>query len=176
VLATLVEEPQGPIVRELLIEAGERDTPICVPSHFWLEITNALAIGHRFTFGQVVEAIRVLDDYGFETVDVDRPIVLLAVESLARHRLTVCDATYLVLARQLEAGLLTLDRELADAAGDVAVGPRSISSHRLTEEPAPYDPETAASWPDYSELSGYLSRLRADAETDLAAIGDRRGT
>ncbi len=173
VFSTLVEEPQAPLVRRILADAKSNDVAMYVPSHFWLEVANGLVVGRRLTGAEGFEAIRELDEYAFVTIDMDRPLVLLAIGEAERHRLTVYDAAYLVLARQLEAGLLTLDRQLAEAAGDRAVVPSFEPPRLLSEGRAPYGRGTPASWPDYSGMSDLLAKLRADAETDLAEIGER---
>jgi hypothetical protein len=73
--------------------------------------------------------------------------------------LTAYDAAYLALARTEDADLLTLDDELALAAGDRAVP--IGDDHRLHETPAVY--EHQVTWPMYKEASAYLAKLRADA-------------
>jgi predicted nucleic acid-binding protein len=67
--------------------------------------------GQREAIGWALEQVLALD---VRRVDVDQPAVLeLALEA----GLTTCDAAYLWLARQLGASLVTLDAELAAAAG-----------------------------------------------------------
>jgi predicted nucleic acid-binding protein len=66
----------------------------------------------REAIAWALEQVLALD---VRRVDVDQPAVLeLALEA----RLTTYDAAYLWLARQLGASLVTLDAELAAAAGD----------------------------------------------------------
>lgn len=129
---------------------------VVVPGHFWLEIANVLVRRFGYTSRQVTEAVQILDAFALRTVDIDRPLWLLAVEHMRRSGLASYDAAYLALADVMNGSLLTLDRALATAAGDRAV--RFGPPHRLAESPAPYKTrEPSAVW---AEFGGYLAELR----------------
>lgn len=137
-------------------------TRLVVPRSFWWEVVNALAIGHRYSGDQVLEAVHEIEMLGIETRDSDRGQLLLTISAVERFRLTAYDAQYLVLAETLVAPLATLDRALARAAGSRAryLGPGDLG-HRLSEPPAVYEHEVT--WPNYKGASAYLAKLRAEA-------------
>jgi len=165
-LAILFDEAEAPLVRRIVADATEQEFALNVPTNFWLEVGNALVAG-RVDTAKVFAAIRELDEYGLVTADVDRPLLLLAIDVALGDRLSVYDAAYLALARQLGADLLTLDRELAAAAGEIAVVPSYEPPRLLSEDRAPYGTATSGPLPDYSEMSAFLAKLRADAEDEL---------
>lgn len=136
---------------------------LSVPTHFWLETSNALMRRHGLVGAELMEAIHRLDELGLTTVVVDRPLLLLALDRAERRALTAYDATYLALAELLDAMLFTSDRELLSAAGDRGLSPGSAREHRLSEKPAPSGSERQPTWPDYSGASAYLAKLRAEA-------------
>ena len=87
--------------------------------------------------------------------DLDRPMLLLALDAVARHGLSAYDAAYLALAEAADAELLTADAALAAAAGSRAhlVGPG-----RIGESGASYG---VTSWADWPGAADYLADLRA---------------
>lgn len=156
-LAVLREEAGGERVRSMLVLPAV--TELHVPDHFWLEVANVLGrqIGH--TAAENAERIAELDGLGLITDAIDRPLVLLALDSMARHGLTAYDAAYLALAIAIDADLLTLDARLAAAAGnrDVLGTRRRV----VSEEPAAYGSDAPlATWAGFG---AYLAKLRADA-------------
>lgn len=120
------------LLPEELSEAAETviatiDAPCPVPSLFWFEIRNILAMSERRgrigSGGALVNMERVrrlpLDDAG---VGGDSSVLLLA----ATHTLSAYDASYLNLASNRSLPLATLDRKLAAAArkeGVALLGP-----------------------------------------------------
>jgi predicted nucleic acid-binding protein len=136
---------------------------IVVPSHFWLEVTNVLMRRHRWNGAATFEAIHELDDLALETVELDRPTLLSAIDLTERRGLSSYDAMYLALADALDGVLVTLDRRLAMAAGPRAT---NINGRRSSESPLPYEHDVT--WPNYKGASAYLAKLRAEAR-DAAA-------
>lgn len=134
---------------------------VIVPDHFWLEVSNTLIRRHRFGGDAVLEALHVLDDVVAETVDIGRPVLLLALDRAERFGLSTYDAAYLALAESLDAELATMDRALGRAAGSRLVSVER-PPRRLSEERAPYDSSAQVTWPDYSGAASYLSSLRAE--------------
>lgn len=111
----------------------------------------------------VLEAIYELEELGLTTVTLDRPIILLTLDVVERHRLTAYDGLYLALAEASRAMLLTADIELAGAAGDRAILlPKRVSG--LAEDPAPYQGE--ATWGRWPGSAAYLPELRRRARSD----------
>jgi predicted nucleic acid-binding protein len=137
---------------------------IVVPGEFWLEVTNVLLRRYRQPGRAVVAALHQLDDLGLQTIDIDRPLVLLIVDRAERHGLTSYDATYLALAEMLDADLFTNDQALLDAAGARGVSP--LGNRHLSERPATYESE--ATWARYRDISAFLARLRAEARSTTA--------
>ncbi len=161
-VARLRLEHATPVVVSAFRDWARAGTRLVVPSAFWWEVVNALAIGNRYSGDQVLEAIHELETLRIESREADRGQLLLTISAVERFGITAYDAQYLVLAESLIAPLATLDRALARAAGPRALhlGP-GATSHRLSEEPATY--EHAVTWPNYKRASAYLAQLRAEA-------------
>ena len=134
-----------------------------VPSHFWLEVSNGLLRRHRFSARSIDEAIHQLDEFGLESVEVDRAMTLLAIDRAERFALTTYDAAYLALAEVLDATLYTSDGALLAAAGSRGLAVAGSTDHRLSESRGEYRVERRSTWPDYSGASAYLAKLRAEA-------------
>lgn len=160
------EEPKPRVERELRA-LGASNTSIVVPAFFWLEIVNALTGRRKWSGAAVVEAIAELDTFDLLTIEQDRAVVVLTIDLVERHGLISYDASYLALAIQRDAQLLTLDRELAAAAGVRAIA--LSDSHRLAETTGGYEREVT--WPDYRGASAFLAKLRADALSELRPAG-----
>ena len=136
-----------------------------MPSHFWLEVANALLRRHRWTSAATFEAIHELDRLRLETMELGQPTLLLAVSLAESYGLTPYDAMYLALAESMDGELLTFDRTLRAAAG-----PRAVAldgRHRLSEASAPYEHDVT--WPSYKGASAYLAKLRAEARETAAS-------
>lgn len=134
---------------------------VIVPDHFWLEVSNTLVRRHRFPGSGVLEALHVLDDLVNQTVDIGRPMLLLAIDRADRFGLSTYDAAYLALAESLDGDLATMDQALGRAAGSRLV---SVTEppRRLSEAEAPYGSSVPVTWPDYSGAASYLGALRAE--------------
>jgi len=154
-------ESIAPEVRAALRQARAAETRLLVPSIFWLEVVNSLAGRHRLPPGVILEAVAELDALELETVEVDRPLLLVVVDEMAQHGLTAYDAAYLALATGAGARLLTADVRLASAAGNQAVlltDPGAPPAPRgIAEATARYVP----SWSSWPGAAAYLRDLRA---------------
>lgn len=131
---------------------------LLVPSHFWLEVPNALLRRHHYTGGNVLEGLHILDGIVTETVEVGRATLLLAIDRAERFGLTLYDATYLALAETMDAELATADEALRRAAVDRLADREP--PRRLSEAPASYTSHPVT-WPEYSGAASYLASLRA---------------
>ncbi len=161
-IAILRSEPDRDAVFEILRVETQAGTNLLAPAGFWLEIVNSLVRRHRWSSAQVLQGLQTLDRFGIRGVDVDRPILLLTLDLAERFGLTSYDASYLAVAISLRAKLLTLDADLASAAGDRAV--LIGGSPRLHETPTVYEHDVT--WPRYKHASAYLAKLRAEVLAD----------
>jgi predicted nucleic acid-binding protein len=157
-LAIVRAEPEAPAVTAALSEWTRAGARTVVPSHFWLEVANALLTRRRWTGEKVLQAIHELDRFRFETIDLDRAALLLTLDIGERHGLTTYDAAYLSLAISLDGSLATFDLALRTAAGTRA---HHIGPARLSETPAVYEHDVT--WPNYKGASAFLAKLRAEA-------------
>lgn len=157
-LAIVREEPEGRDAEAIISRFTTIGARFVVPAHFWLEVSNSLMARRQWSGASALEAVHDLDDMRLETIQLDRVIVVLAIDLIERHGLTAYDAAYLALADWMDASLMTLDVALRAAAGDRAL---AIGPTRLSETPAPY--ERAITWPDYKGASAFLATLRAEA-------------
>jgi predicted nucleic acid-binding protein len=163
-VALIRREPAAPALAEILHASAREAVRLLAPEAFWLEIANVLVRRHGLPPSEVVEALREMDDLGIDTVRFDRPLLLVAIDLQARFGLSAYDAAYLALAETEDARLLTLDRQLALAAGPRAVHIRGFSQERLSEQPAPYGEPV-----DWARFGPYLALLRADARNTAEA-------
>lgn len=169
-VAVVAGEHHGEAVTELLSARRRLGAELLVPDHFWLEVVNALAIGYRASAAVVVEAVAELDATGIQSINLDRPQVLLVIDAIARYGLTAYDAGYLVLAESADAQILTLDARLAAAAGDRAV--RLGGGHSIGEENPPYAaPAEHATWASWPGAAAYLRELRARIQPGVKSPG-----
>ena len=153
-VAILIEEPAGDRAALILRERDAAGGQIFVPAFFWLEIVNVLIRRYRQPPGLVLQSIVDLQTLGLESVNLDRPHLLLTIDAMERGALLSYDAAYLALAESANAELLTFDRRLAAAAGSRAL---LIGGSRAVQEaPALYGPSWAA-WPG---AAAYLRTLR----------------
>ncbi|MEP6808039.1 MAG: type II toxin-antitoxin system VapC family toxin [Chloroflexota bacterium] len=156
-VALVLREATAGQVTAALSRAQTVRADLLVPSLLWLEVINALGRGRRLEPPAILEAVAELDALELETVDLDRPMLLLALDAVARHGLTAYDAAYLALAEWADAELLTADARLAAAAGDRAmlVGGNQPPDV-VAETPASY----GTSWADWPGAAAYLRQLR----------------
>lgn len=158
-IAIVRSEPEQGVL-ETILEARKRaGVRLLAPTGFWLEIVNSLVRRHRLSSEEVLEAFRDIDAVGLHMVDTGRSLLLLTLDLAERFGLTAYDASYLAVALTEDADLLTLDRDLALAAGDRAVSVGDLP--RLHESPTIYEHDVT--WPRYKEVSAYLAHLRAEA-------------
>jgi predicted nucleic acid-binding protein len=161
-LAMIREEPEGPAVQRHVQRFAQDDAIILVPDHFWLEVVNTLVRRRHAPMADVLRAIHDMDELEISTAEIDRPLLWTTLDLAERHGLTAYDAAYLALAIVEDATLLTVDHDLAVAAGDRAVS--LDGGHRLNETPAVHEHDVT--WPSYARASSYLAELRARARAE----------
>jgi predicted nucleic acid-binding protein len=152
------EEPASRAVAARLCDLRAKGHRLLVPSVFWLEVMNVLGRRYRAEPPELLEALVELEAAGLETVELDRPMLLLALDAVARHGLTAYDAAYLAVADALGARLLTADVELARAAGRRAL---PITRRRRIREAKARYRSVNADWAAWPGAAAYLQELRA---------------
>jgi predicted nucleic acid-binding protein len=161
-IAIIRAEPEGDAVRRTIDGWKQAGGAVMVPDIFWLEVVNALVHRYRWTGADVLQAIHDLDSLDLAPSSLHRPLLLTSLDLVERFGLTAYDATYLALAMNTGAALLSLDDQLVDAAGDRALS--LDDGHRLHEPPAVYEHDVT--WPSYARASSYLAELRARARAE----------
>jgi predicted nucleic acid-binding protein len=154
-------EPASSRVARRVEELSGKGNRLVVPSVFWLEIVNVLGRRYHAPPQAILEAIVELEAAGLETVELDRPMLLLAIDAVVRHGLTAYDAAYLALADAVDAQLLTADAALAVAAGrrGILIG----ADRGVRERGVSYQPTGTSSWAAWPGAAAYLRELRASA-------------
>jgi predicted nucleic acid-binding protein len=163
-IAIIRLEPPASALLAALRDTVAKGSRRLVPDGFWLELVNVLIRRYRATPERAIEAIRDIDDLGVESVRIDRPLLLVAIDLQARFGLSAYDASYLALADTADARLLTLDRQLSFAAGARAIRIPGLGQDRVSELPAQYGEPV-----DWARFGPYLARLRADAHKAAGA-------
>ncbi len=119
----LHDEQTLPSVKALA--AIEQGAPTHVPTHWWLEIANALLMAerrHRISQSAVTDSLQALQNLPVITDNETAQHSGGQTLSLARqYKLACYDAAYLELAIRRKARLVTTDRALAKAATDVGL-------------------------------------------------------
>lgn len=164
-LAFLLTESGTEPAKAAIAEWRASSAELLVSSHFWLEVTNVLVGRRKVRPEHAVAAFVDLDELGLRTVEPDRPLLLLAIEQIVRSGLTAYDAIYLALALSTEAKLATLDRRLAEAAGDAGLLIGSDGASRISDSHSSYrtDSEAYAGWAHAAVVGAHIAELRRQA-------------
>lgn len=138
-----------------------------VPALFWLEVGNRLTRRLDVADDQVLEGFVRMEALGLQTVDIDRPLRLMAVHLARRFGLSTYDALYLALAATAELPLATLDGRLGAAATEL--GRRygdlpSVRARGTRETPVWYGTDRAADPVSLAALGAYLAELRDEVD------------
>lgn len=135
-------------------------TELLVPSLFWLELTNVLVGRKGISPEGVIAAFIDLDNLGLRTIESDRPLLLLATNEMVRAQLSAYDAVYLALALSTGSRLATLDRVLAQAAGDAGI---LIGSTGVSEPRVAYRTDAYPGWAHSAVVGAHIAELRRRA-------------
>ena len=101
----------------LLERHARGDIVLAVPGTFRLEWLKEL-LSRGLSVPNVLSAAHDLERSTLDWYEIDETLSFEAVALASTHALTVYDAAYLALANRLDAGLVTADAALAQAAGD----------------------------------------------------------
>jgi len=159
-IALIWSEVSGVAASGLISRHRSSAGRLIVPDQFWLELANVLTRRYGASPELVVQAFRSLDELEIESIRIERPVLLLALDVQHRHGLSAYDAIYLALAQAENGRLLTLDMRLAAAAGARAIRVDGMNPRHLGEEPATYSGEPI----DWARFGPYLALLRAEAQ------------
>lgn len=164
-LASLFDEVGSAAAKAAMAHWIGSSADLLVPSHFWIEITHVLGRRRGFSPAEVVAELVDLDNLELTTIEVDRPLLLLAIDRMVRSRLSAYDVIYLALALSTDSKLATLDRRLAEAAGDAGLLIGSAGTDRVSERKAgyPVDNETYAGWSHSAIVGAHIAELRRKA-------------
>ena len=166
-LAWLLDESAPAWVTPFWHAVADGRVGVRVPTHFWLEIGNRLIREVDVAAEQVLAAIVRLEDLGFQTIDMDRSLRLMAIHLAQQFRLSTYDALYLALSDTSDVPLATRERRLGAAAAArgrrYGVDPGSA----IGETPASYGTDRAADPMSLAALGAYLAELRQE----IAALG-----
>ena len=157
-IAWLMDEERPAWVDRLIDEARAGTLGLAVPSLFWMELGNRLSRDQSLTDDQAVDGLLRFESLGAETVELERPLRIRALQLAREQRLTMYDGAYLALAHALDAPLATLDRRLESAAAALGIGHRH-GSHHTSEEQAAYGQE--ADLVSVAAIGAALAELRS---------------
>ena len=163
------DDPASSRVARRVNELRETGHRLLVPSVFWLEIVNVLGRRYHAPPEAILEALVELEAAGLETVELERPMLLLAIDAIVRHGLTAYDAAYLALADAADARILNADATLAAAAGSRGI---LVSEDRgVRERPPGHKRPGPPAWAAWPGAAAYLRELRTRALEVSAGSG-----
>lgn len=87
---------------------------IAVPSLFFYEIANVLATKVKLSAEVALEAFELISAFEFNVHELDSPEHLEAMALAMKHRVSVYDASYHLLASRLGCRFLTADRKFCE--------------------------------------------------------------
>lgn len=166
-LAWLLDESAPAWVTALWEAVTGGRVDVQVPALFWLEIGNRLVREVDLAGEQVLEAILRLEDLGFQTIEADRSLRLMAIHFARRFSLSTYDALYLALADTSDVPLATLDRRLGAAAAALGRRYGDDPGSAIGETSASYGTDRVADPMSLAALGAYLAELRQE----IAALG-----
>jgi len=164
-IALVRHEPWRTAIWAATRKWAEARNRLLVPALFWVEVVNALVRKHHRTEAEVIEALATLDELAIETIELDRPTLLLALVSMSQAGLSAYDALYVALATSTESHLATLDRRLAAVAGSRAVLFAEGGPGRVAGSPAGYErgADRAPAWVRSAAVGAHIAELRRRA-------------
>ncbi len=94
---------------------------IAVPSLLEYEVLNALKYSGIYILDELKDIGMALNKYGFEIYELEGKLKKSTVEIALKENITIYDASYVALARQLNTVLYTADNELINKFPGIAV-------------------------------------------------------
>jgi predicted nucleic acid-binding protein len=105
----LVEEEGHEAAKELIPDHASGKEPIVIPELLFYEITNVLAVSLKLPLMQVEEIIEWFYELDLRIATLGRDDFKKAAKLAQQFHLSVYDASYVTLARSLDATLVTAD-------------------------------------------------------------------
>jgi predicted nucleic acid-binding protein len=115
VLSWLLQQPEPRGAAAVLERHVSGAEPLVAPELLHYEVGNVLVAGARLPVHLARQAYANFEALEIETYSLGASEYDAAITLAAEHRVTVYDASYAVLARELECKLITADRKLARA-------------------------------------------------------------
>jgi predicted nucleic acid-binding protein len=165
-LAWLKDEPAPGWTVRFWAHVQDGSFDVWVPTLFWVEVANALVRSRTLPEEQILEGIIRLEELGFRSVEMERPLRLMAIHLARRFGLTAYDALYLALAETMDALLATTDERLGAAAAALGRRYGEDGAPRVGEAHAEYGPDREPDPMSLAALGAYLSRLRSEIAAD----------
>jgi predicted nucleic acid-binding protein len=119
VLGWVLDEAWRPATGEVLEDHVTGREPLVAPELLHYEVANVLVRGARLDASLGRDAYDRFVGLDVETYALGRPEYGLAIVLAVRHGVTVYDASYAALAKELDCPLVTADRRLGKALGAV---------------------------------------------------------
>lgn len=166
-LAYLRSEVGSVLARDAIVGWSASNVELLVPAHFWIEVTHVLGRHRGFHPADVLADYVNLDHLGLQTIELDRPMLLLALDQMARSGLSAYDAVYLALALSTESVLATLDRRLAEAAGHIGLLIGVPGAGRISDQRAEYRVSKYDGWAHTATVGHHIAELRLRALTGV---------
>ena len=159
VIAKMLDEERPRWVDEAVTAARHDKLDLIAPTLMWVEVGNRL-VRRDMTDEQALDAMLRVEAIGIETVELQRPIRLRAVQLGREHQLSMYDATYLAVAESTRAPLLTLDAELERAAKTMGLG--RPGHGRVPEPVAPYGDKRPVDQASIAAIGAALAEMRRE--------------
>ena len=117
VLSWLLLDPPPQRQQRILDAHVAGDEPLVAPELIHYEVANVLAVGARLPSDAAAEGYRRFVELEIETYSLGEREYAAAVKLVCERRVSVYDASYLVLALTLDTGLVTADRRMVKRLG-----------------------------------------------------------
>ncbi len=102
-------------------EHASAKNEIAVPSLFFYEVANVLATKVKLSPAEALEAFELISAFEFNVHELDSQEYLEALTLTMKHKISVYDASYHVLASRLGCRFLTADRKFWEKVKGVGV-------------------------------------------------------
>jgi len=106
------EEEYTDVALKLRDDFSKGDIELVVPDLMLYEVSNALRYNPDFDETDVADAVGTLFDIGISIIVPNREVINSALNLAYEHKITVYDAYYVALAKEINFKLITADRKL----------------------------------------------------------------